>query len=59
MHSRGHIPERLVDQRKPMQVKCIMVFSVNQKGEIFTCGKSVDESSFGFSRLALYIDSDH
>ena len=37
-----------------------MVFSVNQKGEIFICGKSIDESSFGFILLALYnINSYH
>ena len=36
-----------------------MMFSVNQKGEIFHRGKSADESSFGYSLLALYINSDH
>ena len=45
---------------RPSQVKCIMVFSVNRNGEIFVCGKSIDESSFGFSLLALYnINSYH
>ena len=56
MNSRDHIPERLVGQRldRPSRV---MVFYVNQKGEIFVRGKSIDESSFGFSLLALYINS--
>ena len=56
VNSRDHIPERLVGQRldRPSRV---MVFYVNQKGEIFVRGKSIDESSFGFSLLALYINS--
>ena len=36
-----------------------MVFSVNQKDEIFVRRKSIYESSYGFSLLALYINSDH
>ena len=36
-----------------------MVFSVNQKKEIFVRGKSVDESSFGFGLLALHKNYDH
>ena len=31
-----------------------MVYSVNQKGEIFVREKSVDESFFGYSLLAPY-----
>lgn len=58
MNSRDHIPERLVGQRldRPSRV---MVLFVNQKGEIFVRGKSIDESSFGFSILALYKNSDN
>ena len=40
-------------------LKCIIVFSISQKGEIFVRGKSIDESSFGFSILALYKNSDY
>ena len=35
------------------------MFSVSQKGEIFVRGKSIDKSSFGFSILAPYKNSDH
>ena len=55
VNSRDHIPERLVGQRldRPSRV---IVFYVNQRGEIFVRGKSIDKSSFGFSLLALYIN---
>ena len=33
--------------------------SVSQKGEIFVRGKSINESSYDFSILALYKNSDH
>ena len=36
-----------------------MVLSVNQKDEIFVRRKSIYESSYGYSLLALYINSDH
>ena len=35
------------------------MFSVNQNGRIFLYGKSINKSSFGFSILALYKNSDH